>query len=104
LDGELVTWNPSEGRLNFPGLQARMTAGKRIRTVATSAESWESQFKSIRKKHIESNTDQAWTDKQGRLKILPTDDLLDVVAEWQRPEELGSSELRMVRASVGPEA
>ena len=35
LDGELVTWSPSEGRLDFPGLQARMTAGKRIRTVAS---------------------------------------------------------------------
>jgi ATP-dependent DNA ligase len=34
LDGELVAWSPSEGRLDFPGLQARMTAGKRIRTVA----------------------------------------------------------------------
>ncbi len=35
MDGELVTWSPSEGRLDFPGLQARMTAGKRIRTVAS---------------------------------------------------------------------
>lgn len=34
LDGELVTWSPSAGRLDFAGLQARMTAGKRIRAVA----------------------------------------------------------------------
>ena len=34
LDGELVAWDPSAGRLDFGSLQARMTAGKRIRAVA----------------------------------------------------------------------
>jgi ATP-dependent DNA ligase len=34
LDGEIVAWHPTEGRLDFAGLQARMTAGKRIRAVA----------------------------------------------------------------------
>jgi len=34
LDGELVSWQPTAGRLDFAGLQARMTAGKRIRAVA----------------------------------------------------------------------
>ena len=35
LDGELVAWDPSAGRLDFGSLQARMTAGKRIRAVAS---------------------------------------------------------------------
>ena len=34
-DGELVVWNPQTGRLDFEALQARMTAGSRIRSVAT---------------------------------------------------------------------
>ena len=34
LDGELVVWSLSAGRLDFAALQARMTAGNRIRTVA----------------------------------------------------------------------
>lgn len=34
LDGELVCWDPKAGRLDFAGLQARMTAGRRIRSVA----------------------------------------------------------------------
>lgn len=34
LDGELVAWDVAAGRLDFAGLQARMTAGRRIRSVA----------------------------------------------------------------------
>ena len=34
LDGELIAWDPAAGRLDFEGLQARMTAGRRIRAVA----------------------------------------------------------------------
>ena len=34
LDGELVAWDTAAGRLDFAGLQARMTAGRRIRSVA----------------------------------------------------------------------
>src|SRR6478735_3865763 len=34
LDGEIIAWDPAAGRLDFEGLQARMTAGRRIRTVA----------------------------------------------------------------------
>ena len=34
LDGELIAWDPAAGRLDFEGLQARMTAGRRIRSVA----------------------------------------------------------------------
>jgi ATP-dependent DNA ligase len=34
LDGELIAWDPTAGRLDFDALQARMTAGRRIRTVA----------------------------------------------------------------------
>lgn len=33
LDAEAVVWDPVKGRLGFAGLQARMTAGRRIRTV-----------------------------------------------------------------------
>jgi ATP-dependent DNA ligase len=34
LDGELVAWDTYAGRLDFASLQARMTAGRRIRSVA----------------------------------------------------------------------
>jgi len=34
LDGEVIAWDPVAGRLDFEALQARMTAGRRIRTVA----------------------------------------------------------------------
>ena len=34
LDGEVIVWDPAAGRLDFEGLQARMTAGRRIRAVA----------------------------------------------------------------------
>lgn len=34
LDGEVIAWDAAAGRLDFEGLQARMTAGRRIRTVA----------------------------------------------------------------------
>jgi ATP-dependent DNA ligase len=34
LDGELVAWDPTAGRLDFAGLQARMVSGRRIHTVA----------------------------------------------------------------------
>jgi ATP-dependent DNA ligase len=34
LDGEVIAWDPAAGRLDFDGLQARMTAGRRIRSVA----------------------------------------------------------------------
>jgi ATP-dependent DNA ligase len=34
LDGEVVAWDPSAGRLDFAALQARMTAGRRIQSVA----------------------------------------------------------------------
>ncbi|GAA5025321.1 hypothetical protein GCM10023258_18140 [Terrabacter aeriphilus] len=34
LDEEVLAWDPAAGRLDFEGLQARMTAGRRIRTVA----------------------------------------------------------------------
>ena len=34
LDGEVIVWDPAAGRLDFDGLQARMTAGRRIRAVA----------------------------------------------------------------------
>src|SRR3954464_15931286 len=34
LDGEVIAWEPAAGRLDFEGLQARMTAGRRIRAVA----------------------------------------------------------------------
>ncbi|MGO4603651.1 hypothetical protein AB4030_17060 [Terrabacter sp. 2YAF2] len=34
LDGEVIAWDPATGRLDFEGLQARMTAGRRIRAVA----------------------------------------------------------------------
>jgi len=34
LDGELICWAQEAGRLDFAGLQARMTAGNRIRAVA----------------------------------------------------------------------
>lgn len=34
LDGELIAWDPAAGRLDFEGLQARITAGRRIRSVA----------------------------------------------------------------------
>jgi ATP-dependent DNA ligase len=34
LDGELIAWDRVVGRLDFEGLQARMTAGRRIRSVA----------------------------------------------------------------------
>lgn len=34
LDGEIIAWDPGAGRLDFEGLQARMTAGRRIRAVA----------------------------------------------------------------------
>ena len=34
LDGELIAWDPTAGRLDFAALQARMTAGRRIRIVA----------------------------------------------------------------------
>lgn len=34
LDGEIIAWDPGGGRLDFEGLQARMTAGRRIRAVA----------------------------------------------------------------------
>src|SRR6478672_4238378 len=34
LDGEVIAWDPAAGRLDFDGLQARMTAGRRIRAVA----------------------------------------------------------------------
>jgi ATP-dependent DNA ligase len=33
LDGELIAWDAAAGRLDFAGLQARMTAGRRIRAV-----------------------------------------------------------------------
>jgi len=35
LDGEVVAWDTTAGRLDFAGLQARMTAGRRLTTVAT---------------------------------------------------------------------
>lgn len=35
LDGELVAWDVKAGRLDFHGLQARMTAGRRLSAVAT---------------------------------------------------------------------
>ncbi len=34
LDGEVISWDPAAGRLDFEGLQARMSAGRRIRGVA----------------------------------------------------------------------
>jgi ATP-dependent DNA ligase len=34
VDGELVAWDVAEGRLDFLALQARLTAGSRIHTVA----------------------------------------------------------------------
>ena len=34
LDGELVVWDTAAGRLDFASLQARMTAGRRIRSIA----------------------------------------------------------------------
>ena len=34
LDGELVAWDTAAGRLDFDALQARMTAGRRLATVA----------------------------------------------------------------------
>lgn len=34
IDGELVAWDAKTGRLDFPGLQARLTAGTRIGAVA----------------------------------------------------------------------
>ncbi|WP_076259475.1 hypothetical protein [Intrasporangium flavum] len=34
LDGEVIAWDLAAGRLDFEGLQARMTAGRRIRVVA----------------------------------------------------------------------
>ncbi|MGO4598522.1 ATP-dependent DNA ligase [Terrabacter sp. 2RAF25] len=34
LDGEVIAWDPAGGRLDFEGLQARMTAGRRLRAVA----------------------------------------------------------------------
>ena len=34
FDGELVVWNTRSGRLDFAALQARITAGRRIHTVA----------------------------------------------------------------------
>lgn len=34
LDGEVIAWDAAAGRLDFEGLQARMTAGRRIRAVA----------------------------------------------------------------------
>lgn len=34
LDGELVAWDVGSGRLDFAGLQARLTAGTRIGAVA----------------------------------------------------------------------
>lgn len=34
LDGELVAWDVAAGRLDFAGLQARMTAGRRLAAVA----------------------------------------------------------------------
>jgi len=34
LDAEVIAWDPTAGRLDFEGLQARMTAGRRIRAVA----------------------------------------------------------------------
>ena len=34
LHGEVIMWDPAAGRLDFDALQARMTAGRRIRTVA----------------------------------------------------------------------
>lgn len=34
VDGELCAWDTDAGRLDFPSLQARMTAGRRIRSVA----------------------------------------------------------------------
>ncbi|WP_344950233.1 ATP-dependent DNA ligase [Terrabacter ginsenosidimutans] len=34
LDGEVIAWDPTAGRLDFEGLQARVTAGRRIRSVA----------------------------------------------------------------------
>ena len=33
LDGELVAWGTDAGRLDFVGLQARLTAGRRVSTV-----------------------------------------------------------------------
>ena len=34
LDGELVVWDTAAGKLDFTSLQARMTAGRRIRSIA----------------------------------------------------------------------
>ncbi|MHA3838275.1 ATP-dependent DNA ligase [Terrabacter sp. AAH1] len=34
LDGEVIVWDEAAGRLDFEALQARMTAGRRIRAVA----------------------------------------------------------------------
>jgi ATP-dependent DNA ligase len=34
LDGEVIAWDATAGRLDFEGLQARMRAGRRIRAVA----------------------------------------------------------------------
>ena len=34
LDGELIAWDTDAGRLDFNGLQARMTAGRRLAAVA----------------------------------------------------------------------
>jgi len=34
VDGELVAWDVGSGRLDFAGLQARLTAGRRIGAVA----------------------------------------------------------------------
>lgn len=35
LDGELIAWDTAAGRLDFNGLQARMTAGRRLSAVAS---------------------------------------------------------------------
>ncbi|MGO4600086.1 ATP-dependent DNA ligase [Terrabacter sp. 2RAF25] len=35
LDGEVIAWDPAAGRLDFEGLQARMTAGRPIRALAS---------------------------------------------------------------------
>ena len=34
LDGELIAWDTAAGRLDFASLQARMTSGRRLRSVA----------------------------------------------------------------------
>ena len=38
IDGELVAWDAATGRLDFPGLQARLAAGTRIKVVYTVAD------------------------------------------------------------------